>query len=171
MQQVAYIYNETREANILRTLLKDFTGTLVSDFYPAYEGIQCSQQKCLIHLIRDLNDDVLKHPFDEELKWLVRTFAELLRPMVETIDRHGLRARFLKQHFASVDRFYQRLRKLSAGHRDVKLYGPWELAVYLAVPSKTKALDLERYFKSGSGRAFLQRHILEENAGPGSSQE
>jgi putative endonuclease len=36
-------------------------------------------------------------------------------------------------------------------------YGPWELAVYLAVPSKTKALDLERYLKSGSGRAFLQR--------------
>jgi putative endonuclease len=29
-------------------------------------------------------------------------------------------------------------------------YGPWELAVYLAVPSKTKALDLERYLKSGS---------------------
>ena len=39
-------------------------------------------------------------------------------------------------------------------------YGPWELAVYLAVPSKTKALELERYLKSGSGRAFLQRHIL-----------
>jgi hypothetical protein len=39
-------------------------------------------------------------------------------------------------------------------------YGPWELAVYLGVPSKTKALDLEHYLKSGSGRAFLQRHIL-----------
>jgi Transposase IS66 family len=47
-----YIYNETREANILHTLLKNFTGILVSDFYPAYEGIQCSEQKCLIHLIR-----------------------------------------------------------------------------------------------------------------------
>jgi putative endonuclease len=39
-------------------------------------------------------------------------------------------------------------------------YGPWELAFYLAVPSKPKALDLERCLKSGSGRAFLQRHIL-----------
>ena len=39
-------------------------------------------------------------------------------------------------------------------------YRPWQLAVYLAVPSKPKALDLERYLKSGSGRAFLQRHIL-----------
>jgi putative endonuclease len=39
-------------------------------------------------------------------------------------------------------------------------YGPWQLAVYLGVPSKTKALDLERDLKSGSGGAFLQRHIL-----------
>jgi hypothetical protein len=50
MHQVAYIYNETREANILHGLLKNFTGILVSDFYPAYEGVQCAQQKCLIHL-------------------------------------------------------------------------------------------------------------------------
>src|SRR5271166_5420879 len=33
--------------------------------------------------------------------------------MAETIDRHGLQSRFLKQHFASVDRFYQRLWKLT----------------------------------------------------------
>ena len=38
--------------------------------------------------------------------------------------------------------------------------GPWELAFYLAVPSKTKALELERDLKSGLGRAFLHRHIL-----------
>jgi predicted RecB family nuclease len=113
MQQVVYIYNETREANILHTLLKDFTGVLVSDFYPAYEGIRCSQQKCLIHLIRDLNDDLLKHPFDEELKWLARAFSELLRPMVETIDRRGLQSRFLKRHLKAVDKFYRRLWKLT----------------------------------------------------------
>ena len=113
MQQVVYIYNETRDANILHTLLKDFTGILVSDFYPAYEGIPCSQQKCLIHLIRDLNDDLLKHPFDEEIKWLARAFAELLRPMVETIDRHGLQSRFLKQHLSAVEKFYKRLRKFA----------------------------------------------------------
>jgi hypothetical protein len=33
--------------------------------------------------------------------------------MVETIDRHGLRARFLKHHLALVDRFYNGLRKLT----------------------------------------------------------
>src|SRR4029077_20110624 len=76
-------------------------------------GVQCSQQKCLIHLIRDLNDDLLKNPFDEEIKWLAKACAELLRPMVETIDRHGLHSRFLKQHLEAVDKFYQRLWKLT----------------------------------------------------------
>jgi predicted RecB family nuclease len=113
VHQVVYIYNETREGTILHTLLKDFSGILVSDFYPAYEAVQCSQQKCLIHLIRDLNDDLLKHPFDEEFKCLARAFTQLLRPMVETIDRHGLRARFLKHHLALVDRFYNGLGKLT----------------------------------------------------------
>jgi len=90
-------------------LLKDFTGVLVSDFYAAYDGIQCPQQKCLIHLIRDLNDAVLKYPFDEELKSLVKSFADLVRPMVETIDRHGLKSYFLRKHLVVVNRFYKRI--------------------------------------------------------------
>ena len=85
MEEVAYVYSETREGDLLQTMLKDFNGVLVSDFYAAYDSIQCPQQKCLIHLIRDLNDDVLKHPYDEELKRLVLAFALLLKPMVETV--------------------------------------------------------------------------------------
>ena len=109
LEEVAYIYGETREGDLLHTLLKDFTGILVSDFYAAYDGIRCRQQKCLIHLIRDLNDDVLKHPYDEELKRLAQAFAGLVRPMVGTVDRHGLKSRFLRKHRVSVDRFYRQL--------------------------------------------------------------
>ncbi len=72
MEEVAYVYSETREGDLLQTLLKDFKGVLVSDFYAAYDSIDCPQQKCLIHLIRDLNDDVLKHPYDEELKQIIK---------------------------------------------------------------------------------------------------
>jgi hypothetical protein len=75
MEEVAYVYSETREGDLLQTMLKDFKGVLVSDFYAAYEAIPCPQQKCLIHLIRDLNDDVLNHPYDEELKRLTLAFA------------------------------------------------------------------------------------------------
>ena len=109
MEEVAYVYSETREGDLLQTMLKDFKGVLVSDFYAAYDSIQCPQQKCLIHLIRDLNDDVLKHPYDEELKQLALAFALLLKPMIESIDRYGLKSRFLKKHLAAVERFYRQI--------------------------------------------------------------
>jgi predicted RecB family nuclease len=109
MEEVAYVYSETREGDTLQNLLKDFTGVLVSDFYTAYDGIRCPQQKCLIHLIRDLNDAVLEYPYDEQLKSLVKNFADLVKPMVETVDRHGLKSHFLRKHLVFVDRFYRRL--------------------------------------------------------------
>ena len=46
----------------MQKLLKGFKGVLVSDFYPAYDWMECPQQKCLIHLMRDLNEDMLKNP-------------------------------------------------------------------------------------------------------------
>jgi hypothetical protein len=113
MEEVAYVYSETREGDLLQTLLKDFKGVLVTDFYAAYDSIQCPQQKCLIHLIRDLNDDVLKHPYDEEFKRMALAFAVLLKPMVETIDQYSLKCRFLRKHLAAVGRFYRRVSDLT----------------------------------------------------------
>ena len=43
------------------------------------------------HLMRDLNDEVLTNPFDDQLKQIVTAFAYLLKPMVETVDRRGLK--------------------------------------------------------------------------------
>jgi len=51
-----------------KSLLADFRGVLVTDFYSAYDSINCPQQKCLIHLIRDLNDDLRRNPFNEEIQ-------------------------------------------------------------------------------------------------------
>lgn len=111
LEEVVYIYSETREADMLKKLLKDFKGVLVSDFYGAYDSFDCPQQKCLIHLIRDMNNAVIKHPFNKELKLLVREFARLLKPMIETVDRFGLKTYFLRKHKKCVDRFYKQLVK------------------------------------------------------------
>ena len=46
---------------LLKTMLQNFSGVLVSDFYAPYDAIECPQQKCLIYLIRDLNDELLRH--------------------------------------------------------------------------------------------------------------
>ena len=109
IDEVAYLYTETRQGDMVQSLLKEFKGVLVSDFYAAYDGIQCAQQKCLIHLIRDLNDALLKSPYDEQLKLVAQSFADLVRPMVETVDRYGLEKHFLRKHLRSVDRFYKHL--------------------------------------------------------------
>lgn len=109
LEEVAYFYTETREGDAVKSLLKEFKGVLVSDFYAVYDAMDCPQQKCLIHLIRDLNDDLLKQPFNEELKEMVRDFAGLLKPMVETIDQCGLKSRFLRKHKVIVKRFYKKL--------------------------------------------------------------
>ena len=49
------------------------------------------------------------HPYDTELKELVTTFAVLLRAIVQTIDRRGLKRRFLRKHLVDVDRFYRKI--------------------------------------------------------------
>jgi hypothetical protein len=113
MEEVAFVYTETREAEMVQTFLKDFKGVLVSDFFAAYDGIDCPQQKCLIHLMRDLNDALYERPYDEDLKRVVGGFANLVRPMVDTVDRFGLKTRFLKKHLSSVDRFYKGLSHMS----------------------------------------------------------
>ena len=109
MEDVIYIWSETREGSMVTDFLKDFKGVLVSDFYSAYDFVDCPQQRCLIHLMRDLNDDIHQEPFNLEIKEAVQEFATLLKPIIDTIDRFGLKARFLKKHKLAVTKFYYAL--------------------------------------------------------------
>jgi hypothetical protein len=120
LHDVIYMYKDSREGAFLRELLKDFKGVLISDFFAAYDGIDCEQQKCLIHLMRDLNESVLKHAYDEELKIIVREFACLLKEIVDTIDRRGLKRHFLRKHQLDVDRFYRKIGKLQCKSEEAK---------------------------------------------------
>jgi predicted RecB family nuclease len=113
LYDVVYLYASGRDGAFLHDLLKDFKGILLSDFYGAYDSLKCPQQKCLVHLMRDLNDEVLAHPYDEELKTIVKDFASLLKPIVETIDRKGLKRRFLVKHLVDVRRFFHKLANLN----------------------------------------------------------
>src|SRR4051794_35111826 len=70
-----------------------------------------AQQKCLIHLMRDINDDLRKHPFDQEIREIAEGFACLLRPMVASVDRFGLKARHLRKHWPAVEKFFSTLEK------------------------------------------------------------
>jgi predicted RecB family nuclease len=105
LEEVVYVYTPTRDGGILDEVLKGFGGVLVSDFYSAYDGVKCPQQKCLIHLMRDINDDLFHHPFDEELKQLAQRFVAVLKPIIDTIDAHGLKRHFLHKHKKAADTF------------------------------------------------------------------
>jgi putative endonuclease len=48
-------------------------------------------------------------------------------------------------------------------NQSTKHYRPFELNAYVAVKTKEKAEALEKYFKTGSGKAVLNKRILEDN--------
>jgi uncharacterized protein (TIGR03067 family) len=106
-EAIVYMLRPTREGDFLAELLKDFRGVLVSDFYAAYDTINCPQQKCLIHLMRDMNQELLNSPFDAELQSVTGPFGTLLRAMVADIDEHGLKRRRLVRHNQNVKRYFE----------------------------------------------------------------
>ncbi len=104
-----YIFRRSREGDFLRRLLKNFKGVLVSDFYAAYDGLPCLQQRCLIHLMRDMNRAILDNPFDQELQSMTAPFGALLRSIVMTVDEHGLKRRYMQAHANEVEAFFNAL--------------------------------------------------------------
>jgi predicted RecB family nuclease len=104
---VYYFYRESREGSFLPDMLDGFNGVLVSDFFTAYDALGMPQQRCLIHLMRDLNDELLRHPYDAELRKFGQMFSSVMKDIVETIDRFGLKKRHLRKHKTCADQFCQ----------------------------------------------------------------
>ena len=107
-KHVVFRMTETRESGIVREVLSEYKGVLVSDFYPGYDGIPCRQQKCIVHLIRDINDDLWKAPFDKELEAFAVEVYPLLVPILTAVDRFGLKACHLRKFEKDVERFYDK---------------------------------------------------------------
>lgn len=109
MDTVYYLFRPNREAGFLKNLLKEFQGVLISDYYSGYSSLSCQQQKCLIHLIRDLNGDLLNNQLNTEYKNIVIQFGNLLRTIIETINTYGLKKRHLHKHKEDVENFYNHI--------------------------------------------------------------
>jgi len=104
-RSVYYFYKESREGSFLVDMFKTFGGVVVSDFYTAYDSLDCMQQRCLVHLMRDFNEEMQKHPFDGELKLLGAKFSAVLKGAVATIDEYGFKRRHLAKHKATASDF------------------------------------------------------------------
>jgi len=103
---VVFRITETRTSAMVQEILKDYDGTLISDFYGAYDAVDCRYQKCLVHLIRDLNDDLWKNPFNSELERFIAAFKELLMSIMAEVQKYGLKKRNLQKHKRVVERYY-----------------------------------------------------------------
>jgi predicted RecB family nuclease len=106
-EHVVLKHTETRESDFILDILKNYKGVMISDFYAGYDSSPCRQQKCLVHLIRDLNDDLWKNPYDLEFERFVGSFKALLSPIIADVDKHGLKRHFLHKHEKAVEKFYK----------------------------------------------------------------
>jgi hypothetical protein len=103
-REVCYLFRDSREGSFVQELLSAYRGILVSDFYTAYDSLKCRQQKCLIHLMRDINDDLRRSPYDQEMRSIAEPFARLLKEIVLTIDRYGLRRWHLHKYIKPAEK-------------------------------------------------------------------
>ena len=118
---VIFRMTETREATIVHDFLSAYQGILISDFYPGYDAVKCRQQKCLVHLIRDLNEDLWKFPFDREFEAFILEVKNLLVPMLAAVQKYGLKKRHLHKFSKQIDQFYERMITDRTYHSDLTI--------------------------------------------------
>jgi putative endonuclease len=79
-------------------------------------------------------------------EWYVYFLRSLARPFL---------------YVGSTDNLQKRLEQHNDGEvQSTKAYRPLMIAGYVAVETERKARELERYFKTGSGKAILRKQIL-----------
>lgn len=106
-RHVIFRLTPTREATHIHRLLDGYEGVLISDFYAGYDACHCRQQKCLVHLIRDMNEDLWKNPYNAAFEAFIGAFRKLLVPLMADVQRYGLKRRHLNKHQRQVERFYR----------------------------------------------------------------
>ncbi|HLG36814.1 MAG TPA: IS66 family transposase, partial [Nitrososphaera sp.] len=106
-KHVVFRMTETREATIAHEFLSGYKGVLISDFYGGYDAATFRQQKCLVHLIRDLNNDLWNDPYNRPYEAFVSEVKNLLVPIFEVEEKYGLKRWHLSKFSKSVDRFYR----------------------------------------------------------------
>jgi len=105
-KHVVYKFTKTREASFIHDFLSTYKGVLIADFYPGFDSLQCMHQKCLVHIIRDLNNDLWSNPFDDELTKFVHEVKNLFFQIMEGVQKYGLKQRNLSQFYKAVAIFY-----------------------------------------------------------------
>jgi transposase len=114
--QTLYHVNKSRGSKvILRLLGKAFGGTLVSDFYSAYSKMPCRKQKCLAHLLRELNQTAEKSQAFASGNFLAES-KRLLKQMLRLKCRWDQLDQ--QEYLSRVARLEDQLKSLALGQYD-----------------------------------------------------
>ena len=105
-KRVIFKMTESRESTFAHEFLANYQGVLISDFYPGYDSVNCRQQKCWVHLIRDINECLWKSPFNEEFESFVVAVRKLIGPIFDAVDKYGLKKRNLRKFKKNIEVFY-----------------------------------------------------------------
>ena len=108
-EHVYFRLTETRETDMIEEVLTNYNGILISDFYSGYDSLKCKHQKCWVHLIRDMNDDLWKYPFDIEYEKIVLELRNLIIPIFESIAKYGSKKYHLNKLKKSIIKFYDNI--------------------------------------------------------------
>ena len=103
---VTFRLSKSREGITAKDFLQGYKGVLISDFYSGYDALECEQQKCWVHFLRDLNNSLWNNPFDKQYEDFVCEVRNVILPIIQESYQHGLKKRFFAKHHKSVDRFY-----------------------------------------------------------------
>ena len=75
-----YVLDKTRSVKVVeKTLGESYGGTLITDFYAAYDKIDCAKQKCWTHLLRELRELKVKYPKSKEIKQFSQRLKRLYK--------------------------------------------------------------------------------------------
>ncbi len=112
-----FAIEKSRAGPVILKYIKDiFNGVLVSDFFGAYNILTCAKQKCLVHLLREL-ERVTKYK-DTTKDW--PDFCKKLKRLI----RDGIR---LRKAFDTLDsETYERRYQLLEERLQAMAYGDWK---------------------------------------------
>ena len=97
-----YKIDPTRSQAVVKNVLGEvFRGVLITDFYGAYNKIDCQKQKCWPHLLRELHELKKEHPKSKEILEFSRK--------AKLFYKRGKRLQAEYEEKKNIDRKYKRL--------------------------------------------------------------
>lgn len=116
------VMRKDRKSDFLSELLKGFKGVLVTDFFSGYDSLNCKKQKCLIHFMRDINNDLLKNPFDDDLTKICYVISKTLRNIIDIAEDYGYKKKYPSVKKKEVKNTINTIIKINAKSEVAKKY-------------------------------------------------